>query len=307
MDLNALKLLVEIVEAGTLSAAARRLNTSRSNVSHRLKAFEQSVGVELFRRTTRRIEPTEVGRALYQHGSRILREMEAAEEVVARLGRGEHGYLRVSVPIMFGQLFLAPLLLEFARLYPDISLNVTFSNRVHDLIESAVDIAFRVMSDPPEGYAAREIAAVRWIVCAAPPYLERRGAPDHPSQLGSHVFITMGEHRGRFRLRSKRNGEVSDIQLRPHLQSDNVAFAKNAVVAGLGIGVLPSFIVPAELERQELVELLPDYDVSTVVDKVVMITGPGPSRANTLLVEFLMARLKLPGAVPAPAGPARRR
>jgi DNA-binding transcriptional LysR family regulator len=303
MDLNALRLLVEIVEAGTLSAAARRLNTSRSNVSHRLKAFEQAVGVELLQRTTRHIEPTHVGRALYQHGAKILREMEAAEAVVARLGQGASGHVRVSVPIVFGQLFLAPLLLEFAKLYPEISLDVAFSNRVHDLVEAQVDVALRVVSSPPDGYVAREIAAARWLLCAAPARLQAHGTPAHPSQLEARGFISTAEHGGRFRLKAGRSGAASDIEIQAHIQSDNLVFAKDAVIAGLGIGVLPSYIVQPALDSGQLVVVLPDYALDTLLDKVFLITRPGPLRtqANRLLVEFLTERLSPSSAAPAPA------
>src|SRR4051812_5933184 len=120
MDLNALKLLVEIVDAGNLSAAARRLNTTRSNVSHRLKAFEKSVGVQLLRRTTRRIEPTQIGHALYEHGSKIMREMDAANAVITTLGKSLRGHVRISIPTGLGQMIVGALLIEFAGKYPEI-------------------------------------------------------------------------------------------------------------------------------------------------------------------------------------------
>jgi molybdenum-dependent DNA-binding transcriptional regulator ModE len=106
MDLNALKLFVEIVDSGSLSAAARRLHTSRSNVSQRLKIFERAIGVQLLRRSTRHTEPTQVGYALYEHGSKVIRELAGAAAAVATLGKSLHGHLRISVPTILGQLYI---------------------------------------------------------------------------------------------------------------------------------------------------------------------------------------------------------
>ncbi len=124
MDLNALKLFVEIVDAGNLSAAARKLQTTRSNVSHRLKAFERALGVQLLRRTTRRVEPTEVGAGIYEHGRSILREMAAADALVSSLGKSLQGSVRLSVPTGLGHLLVSRLLVAFKRAYPDNRLDV---------------------------------------------------------------------------------------------------------------------------------------------------------------------------------------
>src|SRR4030095_8859652 len=173
MDLNALKLFVEIVDAGSLSAAARRLNTSRSNVSQRLKVFEQAIGAQLLRRSTRRTEPTQLGYTLYEHGSHIIRELAGATAAVSTLGKSLQGHLRVSIPTALGHLHIAPLLIEFAQRYPDITLEVVFSNRIVDLMASHIDVALRVTSEPPEQYVARELARIAWVLCSSPAYVAR--------------------------------------------------------------------------------------------------------------------------------------
>lgn len=162
MDLTGLVLLVDILDAGNLSSAARKLKVSRANVSYHLQQLEKSVGVQLVRRTTRRIEPTEIGQTLYRHGRAIRDELTAAQEAIDTLGRGLHGAVRVSVPTGFGQLVMTGWLLEFKRQYPEISLELLFENRVDDLLRDEVDVAIRVMSDPPEALVARELAQVRY-------------------------------------------------------------------------------------------------------------------------------------------------
>ena len=195
MDLNALKLFVEIVDAGNLSAAARKLQTTRSNVSHRLKAFERALGVQLLRRTTRRVEPTEVGAGIYEHGRSILREMAAADALVSSLGKSLQGSVRLSVPTGLGHLLVSPLLVAFKRAYPDIRLDVRFDNRVSDLIGEDVDVALRIVSNPPESLVATLLDEVDWVLCAAPDYLAVHGTPGFRLQEPAHQLEAVDAER----------------------------------------------------------------------------------------------------------------
>ena len=177
MDLHALTLLVDILDAGSLAEAARRLKTSRANVSYHLTQFERNLGQQLVRRSTRRIAPTEVGQQLYEHGRKIRDELAAARDTVATLGQSLQGRLRLSVPSGYGQLVMSPWLLDFKRAYPGIVLDVVFDNRVVDLMRDEVDIAVRVMSDPPEHLVARDMGPVRYVACASREYVRAHGLP----------------------------------------------------------------------------------------------------------------------------------
>lgn len=161
MEALGLLLLVDIIDAGNLSLAARKLGMSRANISYRLKRLENEIGTQLFRRTTRQIEPTEIGLRLYEHGKSIREALLSAEESVELLGRGLHGSIRMSLPTGFGEMVMSDWLLEFKRQYPDIALDVLFSNRVDDLLRDEVDMAIRVMSEPPEPLVAVYLAEVR--------------------------------------------------------------------------------------------------------------------------------------------------
>ena len=294
MDLNALKLFVEIVDAGSLSAAARRLNTSRSNVSQRLKVFEQAIGAQLLRRSTRRTEPTQLGYTLYEHGSNIIRELAGATAAVSTLGKSLHGHLRVSIPTALGQLHIAPLLIEFAQRYPDITLEVVFSNRIVDLMASRIDVALRVTSEPPEQYVARELARIDWVLCASPAYLASKGAPRDPADLAQHALVTSTVDQGnRLGIRLTRQDHVSEITVLPRIQSQSFMFLKDAVVAGLGLGVLPFYAVHRELGDGSLVRVLSEHGVDVWGDRLFLITAPSlyPTLAARSLIEFLKTRI----------------
>jgi len=155
MDLASLTLLVEIVDTGNLSQAARNLKMTRANVSYHLNQLETSVGVQLVRRTTRRVEPTEVGLRLVEHGRNIKNEVLAARETITTLGQSLQGRVGLSVPSGYGQMVMSDWLIEFKRLYPGIVLDVLFENRA-DNLRDEVDIAIRVMPEPPPALVARE-------------------------------------------------------------------------------------------------------------------------------------------------------
>lgn len=295
MDLNALKLFVEIVDGGNLSVAARRLNTTRSNVSHRLKAFERAVGAQLLRRSTRRVEPTQVGYALYEHGSRIVREIAAANATIATLGKSLHGHVRVSLPIALGHLYLGSLLLEFAREHPRITLEVVLNNRVFDLMASEIDVALRITSDPPQQYVARELARIGLVLCASPEYVRAKGNPRVPADLAQHVFVSRSaQNNVRTPITLRREGKQWEIGVPPHIQSENTLFLKSAALAGIGFAVLPYYAVRDELAQEKLLVLLPDYTVHMQSDKLFMITEPNryPTAATMALIEFMKTKVQ---------------
>ena len=166
MDQSALTLLVEIIDAGNLSRAAAKLKMSRANVSYHLQQLEKSVGVQLVRRTTRRVEPTEVGLRLYEHGRAIRNELAAAGETIRSLGKGLQGRVGLAVPSGYGQLVMTDWLIAFKRQYPDIVLDVIFENRVDNLVRDEVDIALRVLPTPPDNLVARHMAEMNYVACA---------------------------------------------------------------------------------------------------------------------------------------------
>lgn len=282
MDLTGLVLLVDILDAGNLSSAARKLKVSRANVSYHLQQLEKSVGVQLVRRTTRRIEPTEIGQTLYRHGCAIRDELAAAREAITMLGRGLHGSVRVSVPTGFGQLVMTDWLLEFKRQYPEISLELLFENRVDDLLRDEVDVAIRVMSEPPEALVARELAQVRHVACASAEFARTTGLPEDLEALRRMPIITSPVVGRELRLAAYRDEVRQEVTLNPTLASENFQFLREAILSGLGIGLVPSYVVQEDVKTGRVVTALNPWRLSIFGTRLFLLRMPG--RYQTLAV-----------------------
>src|ERR1700722_10632854 len=177
---------VRVVDAGSLSAAARSLPSSLTSVSRQISALEEHFGTALLVRTTRRLALTDDGRILYERAKSILGELKEAE---ATLSRGRHqpsGRLRVSAPTLIGRLLIAPLLAEFLHRFPSLDLELLLIDRAVDMVEEDIQLALRVGHLPDSQLVARKLGDLRMIVCASPIYLERRGIPQTPDDLSRH-------------------------------------------------------------------------------------------------------------------------
>ena len=292
MDVNALTLLVEILDAGNLSEAARRLKMTRANVSYHLNSLERSIGQQLVRRTTRRVEATEIGLRLYEHGQTIRNEMMAAQESIASLGQSLQGRVRLSVPSGYGQLVMSQWLLEFKRLYPGIVLDVVFENRVEDLIRDEVDIAVRVMSEPPQHLVARDLGAMHYVVCASRAWAEAHGMPADLDALSNVPLIASAVVSRQLRVTAYQGIERHEVIVEPTLISENYLFLRQAVLAGLGIGMVPDYVVQQDVERGDVVTALHDWRLSIFGTRMYMLYMPNRhhTRAASTFIEFMLER-----------------
>lgn len=300
MDLGALALLVEILDAGNLSEAARRLRMSRANVSYHLAQLERSVGAQLVRRTTRRAEPTEIGLRLYAHGRRIQNELLAARESVSSLGDELRGQVRLSVPSGYGQLVMSDWLLDFKRRYPGIVLNVMFENRVDDLLRDEVDFAIRVMPEPPAALVARELGVVRYVACASRAYAAAHALPMQLSDLAGAPVITASVVGRQLRVSAYAEGEREELLLEPTLISENFVFLRQAILAGLGIGLVPDYVVQPDIARGEVVTALDALQLSIFGTRMFMLYMPNRhhTRAASTFIDFILERAKAEGRRP---------
>lgn len=294
MDAQALILLVDIVDAGNLSLAARKLKTSRANISYRLKQLEQALGMQLMRRTTRRVEPTEIGLRLYQHGRAIQDELRAAQESVNLLGRGLHGAVRMSVPTGFGEMVMSGWLIEFKRRYPDISLELLFDNRVDDLLREEVDLAVRVMSEPPAQMVATELAHVRYVVCAAAEYADSQPMPTGLDDLERLPLITSDVAGRELRVSAYQGETRREVALRPTLASENFRFLREAILAGLGIGLVPDYVVARDIDQGRIVTALEAWRLSIFGTRIFLLRMPGryQTLATRTLTDFVVERAR---------------
>lgn len=291
MDLASLTLLVDIIDAGNLSQAARNLKMTRANVSYHLKQLEKSVGVQLVRRTTRRVEPTEVGLRLYAHGRSIQNEMLAARETITTLGQGLQGRVGLSVPSGYGQMVMSDWLIEFKRQYPGIVLDVLFENRA-DNLRDEVDISIRVMPEPPPNLVARELGNVRYLACASREFAQQQGLPTTLEQLRSTPLITSGVVGQQLRLRAYRGEEREEVTLAPTLISEHFPFLRQGILAGLGVGLVPDYVVMDAIETGAVLTTLDDYRLSIFGTRMYLLYMPNrhQTRAVRTCIEFLLGK-----------------
>jgi DNA-binding transcriptional LysR family regulator len=300
MDPESLTLLVEIIDAGNLSEAARKLKMTRANMSYHLQQLERSVGLQLVRRTTRRVEPTEVGLRLYQHGLAIRNELLAATESITALGRSLQGRVRLSVPSGYGQMVMSHWLIDFKRLYPGIVLDVTFENRVEDLLREEIDIAIRVMSEPPQSLVARELGPVRFVACASREFARANAMATTLDELATAPLITSNVTGRQLRLAAYLEGQRHEVTLEPTLISENFLFLRQAVLAGLGVGIVPDYVMHDDMQRGDVVTTLDDWRLSIFGTHLFMLYMP--NRHHTLaastFIEFALERARARTAPP---------
>lgn len=303
MDLQSLTLLVEILDAGNLSEAARRLKMSRANVSYHLNQLERSVGAQLIRRTTRRAEATEIGLRLYQHGVAIQGELLAARESVTALGQGLQGRVRLSVPSGYGQLVMADWLIDFKRQYPGIVLDVVFENRIADLLRDEVDIAIRVIPEPPQNLVAREMGPVRYVACASVAYAALHPLPMQLDALQAAPVVTAAVIGRQLRVSAYQGETRREVILEPTLISENFLFLRQAILAGLGIGLVPDYVVQDDVRKGDVVTTLDDWRLSIFGTQMFMLYMPSRqhTRAIRTFIDFVLERANAAARAPQPA------
>ncbi|MES2511635.1 MAG: LysR family transcriptional regulator [Pseudomonadota bacterium] len=292
MDSTALLHLVEIVDAGNISAAARKLKMTRANVSYHLNQLERSVGAQLLRRTTRSLELTEIGHRLYQQGCVIKNALAAAGDAASTLGQTLHGHIRLSVPNGYGQLVMAPWLLEFKHLHPGISLDVIFENRIQDLIRDEVDIAVRVLSVPPQNLEARDLGPVRIVACVSATLGATGSLPRTLEDLRNWPLITATVMGKQLRVAATLRGVRHELVAKPSLASDNFLFLRDAVLDGLGIGLVADYLVRDHLASGRLVSVLDDWQISMFGDRMHMLFMQDQYRTRTTssLIDFIVQK-----------------
>ncbi|MCP3101018.1 LysR family transcriptional regulator [Myxococcus sp. K15C18031901] len=256
--LSGVHAFVQAAEAGGFALAAQRMGLSRSAVGKSIARLEQRLGTRLFQRTTRQQRLTEDGQVFYERCVRALAELEAAEAALDSGRREPTGRLRVTASVLFGRHLVAPLLCELAREHPGLELELSFSDRVVDLIEDGYDLAIRVapLADQA-GLTARKLGAQMMTVCASPDYLARRGRPRTLEDLPHHEAITYGRHGlSKPWLFPDGKGGDTPVRVQGRLRLDDLESVADAATRGLGLAWLPCWLVTERLRRGELVALL---------------------------------------------------
>jgi DNA-binding transcriptional LysR family regulator len=256
--LDELAVLVAVVDNGSLVAAARRLRRSPPAVTRALSALENRVGARLVERTTRRLSPTDAGRALAEKSRALLDAYDGA--ISGPSPTPVRGLLRVTAPVLFGRRHVAPIVTAFLDLFPDIQVELVLHDRNLDLIEEGLDVAVRIGPLSDSSLVMRRVGEVRRVVVASPEYLVRRGTPSRPAQLATHDTIFGTNTRGPLEWRFGSQGRMLVVRLAPRLLVNEIDAQLVAARAGRGVARVLSYQVVDDLATGALVRLLQEYE-----------------------------------------------
>jgi DNA-binding transcriptional LysR family regulator len=258
MQLDDMRIFVATVDARSFTTAANRLALSKQFVSRRVMALEAALGVRLLVRNTRKLAVTELGQTFYERAKRILAEVEDAGQAMSMQRAAPHGLLRISAPMSFGVLHLSPLVAAFLQRYPDVRFDMELSDRLVDVVGEGFDMAIRIGTLADSTLVAQRLGDVRMLACCSPQYLRRRGAPATPADLARHACLAYG-HGGPASWEFAVDGARRHVEVRGPLRSNNGELIRDAAMAGLGIALLPDFIVAAAMKAGQLVPVLDPY------------------------------------------------
>lgn len=259
--LDAIKTFVEIVDAGSFSSAARRLGVSVPAVSRRLASFEERLGALLMNRTTRRLDLTECGQSYYDRAKRILADLDAAESELADIRQSPAGLLKVAAPGVFGRAFVAPVIPEFLTLYPRIRVDLSLGRGSETTEAADVDAAIQLGPQvQSQGVATRALGSFRQVLCAAPDYVRRAGAPTRPEDLAQHDCILESSSDRAAAWRFRREGRDVELPIQGRLVCDDSDAVLGAALAGSGVARISSFQVREHVRDRRLEVLLEDFE-----------------------------------------------
>jgi DNA-binding transcriptional LysR family regulator len=257
--LTSLTTFVRVVDSGGFSAAGRRLNMSTTMVSNHVQALEDRLGARLLNRTTRKVSLTEVGKAYYDRCTQILADLEQADDVAGALQSTPRGTLRIYTATHIVP-FVAPVVAEFLREYPEVKVDLTMGERTIDLIDEGFDVAIRLTPPPDSSLIVRSLATWRHVLCCSPGYIDKLGRPRQLSDLENHNCVRHVlypfEDNWHF---VDRKGTPASVRVSGNLISNSGDTLRMAALQGVGISLVPGFLITDDLESGRLVRLLPEY------------------------------------------------
>jgi len=280
-----------VVEAGSFTAAAERLELSKSFVSKQVSLLEQELGARLLYRTTRKLSLSETGTQFYNHCKLIIAEAENARAEIIESQNTPRGKIRITVPQSLIISKISRLLIQFQHLYPDIDLDVISSGRVEDLVKEGIDIALRVGQLEDSSLLSRRLAECTFCVAASPEYIAKWGEPTQPADLTQHNCLIYGDSKlGRAWPFRAATGESIMVKVKGNLTSNDGIFIVEGMLNGLGIGFGPSFLFNEYVEEGALQLLLTDYQQPTTISALYPLSRHLPRRVRILL-DFLAENL----------------
>ncbi|MGI9407499.1 MAG: LysR family transcriptional regulator [Hyphomicrobiaceae bacterium] len=291
-ELTGMRVFVKVVETGGLSVAARALGLAPPSVTRRINELEDTLGVRLLNRTTRKLSLTEAGEIYYERTRDIVQTVEEANLAVTEKRAAPSGTLFVTVPAGISRLHVAPAVAAFRAQYPKVRVVLRITDRVVDLIDESLDIAIRVGRLEDSSLIARKLGVARRMVCASPAYLKRAGRPKHPEELSNHDCLTFRSHPGSNVWRFRKGKKTFDVQATGPFYTDDGETLASAACAGLGLILVPEWLAGPEVNAGKLVEVLTDYTADPADTPLHAVYAPGPYTAPKIraFVDFLAGR-----------------
>jgi len=283
------RMFAAVVEAGSFAGAAQRLGTSSGQASKLVSRLESELGVRLLYRTTRALAPTEAGQAYFDRLRNLLDEFDALDAEVRDQGREPRGIVRLTAPLTFGTLQLAPLLADFARAHPLIGLDAQFTDRLVSLVDEGFDLAVRVGRPGDSSLVARKLGEARMVALASPAYLAARGTPQAPEDLSSHDCILDTNARDPHRW-SFKGGRTAAVAGR--LIFSNAGVCLTAAEAGLGIGYMPDFVATESLRAGRVSRVLAAHEDAPLGIFALTPTGRHLAAKVRVLIDALVLGLR---------------
>jgi DNA-binding transcriptional LysR family regulator len=257
-----IELFVQVAETGSLSRAAEALDLSNAAASRHLSALEERLGARLVERNTRRLYLTETGQEFFSRAKAILAELKDAEDTVNAAALNPTGTLRITASLSFAMHHVAPLLKEYTRRYPNVTVHVEAANRYFDIIDNNIDVAIRTREfEPDSNVTIRRLAETRRILAASPRYLAEHGTPRTLDDLQRHKLLIYTYANNPNELRFTRDGQASAVTVRGLLESNDGQILRAAALDGMGILVQPTYILYDDIVAGRLVPLLDEWDL----------------------------------------------
>ncbi len=299
--LKGIDVFVSVADLGSFTAAAERLNLSVSAVSKGIARLESRLGARLFNRTTRRLALTDAGQTFYRTCTAVLSDLEQVELTLTAEQAEPYGRLRIDLPASYGRLHVLPLVLEFVKQHPRLLPHVSFTDRFVDPVQDGIDIVVRIGGPDawPAALGHRYIGAQRMIFCAAPQYLASHGVPQTVDDLEQHQCVGYGQTDGLvgpWYFRGKQAGDMERRIMHPRIAVGDGEGEVMAVLAGLGIAQLPTWLVQRHLDSGAMVEVLPQLATDGLPMNLVWLKSREGLPKVRGVLDYLAGRLS-PGGV----------
>ena len=292
MDLNEILVFTRVVQAGSFTAAAAQLGMPKSTVSRKVSDLEERLNARLLQRTTRRLSLTDAGRIYFDYGQRIAGEVDEAERAVGSLQAAPRGLLRVTAGVNMS--FLAAIVADFLRRFPEVQLELLCTGRAVDLVEERFDIAIRAGVLADSSLIARSLGSVGWFFVATAAYLKKRGRPRSPDDLANHDCLVFGAGPAAHHLRLERGDQVTQLSLPARFLVSDLDILHSVATAGLGIALLPAFRCVEDLRAHRLERVLRDWTAPSIPVHVVYPSTRHISPKVKAFVEHVQRRMTPP-------------